>query len=163
MADEAICPHIACTTAQCFLPRTHNAVCLQQFQRHPSRVSLGQAVSWDEDYLRSKVTSVQRAECQRLLSKADFQNYASPASVTGQQLTEITKQVAQGERLLELIGCMRPEYRGYAGSKVLSEPRLLKVQGSACYRAKINLFQMLLKASGQRLHEVKVYFQPKVN
>lgn len=77
MEEEAICLHIVCITAQCFLPGSHNAACPQQFQRHPSRVHPGQAVSWDKDYLRLKVASVLWPEvtwCQRLLSKADFQN-----------------------------------------------------------------------------------------
>lgn len=63
MAEEAICPRIAYgVTAWCFLPRSHNAAWPQQFQRNLSRVGPGQAVSWDKDYLRSKVTSDQKTE-----------------------------------------------------------------------------------------------------
>lgn len=164
MEEEAICLHIVCITAQCFLPGSHNASCPQQFQRHPSRVHPGQAVSWDKDYLRSKVTSGQRTEatwCQRLLSKSDFQNETKSslchrAAVNWDHRTYSRRKVTGVHRLhkarIQRLWWVRSPFRtDYSRYKVL--------QG---HRDKVNLFPMLLKAREQSLGEVKAYFQSKV-
>lgn len=146
MAKEATCPHTSCKIAQCFLPKSHNAACPQQFQRHPSSEPgsgcvMGQRLLEIKGYFRSEGKATW---CQRLLSKADFQNETSPASVTRQKLIEVT-------------GHGLPKEKRYQSSYTAWGQNREVVLGQKFFRTKITQGTRFCKVTGPKLIYFKCY------